>query len=211
MEEKSYDRVELAREVDILKPKLNTCQRRIYDRVIHDATEGHQSLIFVYSHGGTEKTFLWKVLINALRSEGKIVLVVASSGIASLLLPAGRTTHSRFKLPLDLYDDSILVLGGDFRQTFPVKKGGSKAEIISASIAESHLWKHFQVYTLTENMRLQQPTMNDNQRLLASYFATWLLDVGNGKIRTPEYNNDPGISRITIPEQYCIPNTEDGM
>nr|GEV99382.1 DNA helicase [Tanacetum cinerariifolium] len=41
-----------------------------------------------------------------LRFEGKIVLVIASSGIASLLLPAGRTTHSRFKIPLDLTDNT---------------------------------------------------------------------------------------------------------
>jgi hypothetical protein len=28
-------------------------------------------------------------------------LTVASSGVASLLLPNGRTTHSRFKIPVD--------------------------------------------------------------------------------------------------------------
>ncbi|GJU22933.1 MAK10-like protein [Tanacetum coccineum] len=32
---------------------------------------------------------------------------VASSGIASMLLPAGRTTHSRFKLPLELTNESL--------------------------------------------------------------------------------------------------------
>lgn len=42
-----------------------------------------------------------------LRAEGKIVLAVASSGIASLLLPSGRTAHSRFKLPLELTDESV--------------------------------------------------------------------------------------------------------
>ncbi|GJW04821.1 DNA helicase [Tanacetum coccineum] len=52
------------------------------------------------------KTFLWKTIIYALCSEGKIVLAVASSSIASLLLPAGRIAHSRFKLPLDLTDAS---------------------------------------------------------------------------------------------------------
>ncbi|GKE15148.1 DNA helicase, partial [Tanacetum coccineum] len=37
----------------------------------------------------------------------KIVLAVASSCITSLLLPAGRTAHSRFKLPLELTDESL--------------------------------------------------------------------------------------------------------
>jgi hypothetical protein len=34
------------------------------------------------------------------------MLVVASSGIASLLLLGGRTTHSRFKISIDLQDES---------------------------------------------------------------------------------------------------------
>jgi len=34
------------------------------------------------------------------------VLVVASSGIASLLLLGNRTAHSRFKIPIDLHDES---------------------------------------------------------------------------------------------------------
>nr|GEX31305.1 DNA helicase [Tanacetum cinerariifolium] len=38
---------------------------------------------------------------------GNIVLAFASSGIASLLLPFGRTAHSRFKLPLELTKESL--------------------------------------------------------------------------------------------------------
>ena len=69
--------------------------------------ENKQQFLFVYGHGGTGKTFLWTTIIYAIRSVGKIVLAVASSGIASLLLPSGRTTRSRFKIPLDLTNDSI--------------------------------------------------------------------------------------------------------
>ncbi|KAL7608501.1 hypothetical protein Lser_V15G10579 [Lactuca serriola] len=35
-------------------------------------------------------------------SIGKVVLVVAASGITSLLLPSETTTHSRFKIPIDM-------------------------------------------------------------------------------------------------------------
>ncbi|PIA43487.1 hypothetical protein AQUCO_01900110v1 [Aquilegia coerulea] len=63
-------------------------------------------LFFVYGSGGTGKTYLWSTLTSKLRSEGKIVLVVASSGIASLLLPNGRTAHSRFKVPVTQNDNS---------------------------------------------------------------------------------------------------------
>ncbi|KAL6525099.1 hypothetical protein OROMI_030692 [Orobanche minor] len=48
----------------------------------------------------TGKTFIWRTLCSALRGKGDIVLHVASSGIASLLLPKGRTAHSRFGIPL---------------------------------------------------------------------------------------------------------------
>merc|ERR1712016_426718 len=40
--------------------------------------------------------------VHYLRSKGLIVLIVAVSGIAALLLPGGRTAHSRFRLPMPL-------------------------------------------------------------------------------------------------------------
>jgi len=42
----------------------------------------------------------------ALRSKGMIVLNVASSGIASLLLPGGKTAHSRFCIPILINEES---------------------------------------------------------------------------------------------------------
>ncbi|GKF14902.1 DNA helicase [Tanacetum coccineum] len=107
MEEKSYNRELLAKEKDTLLRKLNDKQRQIFDLIINASTNNRQELIFVYGHGGTGKTFLWKTITYTLRADRKIVLTVASSGVASLLLPAGRTSHSRFKLLLDLTDTSV--------------------------------------------------------------------------------------------------------
>ena len=56
------------------------------------------------------KTYLWRALISHLRSENKFVLVVASSGIASLLLPDGRTAHSKFKIPIDIIRSTDLII-----------------------------------------------------------------------------------------------------
>ncbi|XP_057730781.1 uncharacterized protein LOC130946118 [Arachis stenosperma] len=53
------------------------------------------------------KTFIWNLMSAEIRSMGDIVLNVASSGIASLLLPNGRMTHSGFKIPLNITEDSI--------------------------------------------------------------------------------------------------------
>ncbi|GJU58778.1 DNA helicase, partial [Tanacetum coccineum] len=108
MEEKNYKRDLLMQEVIHSVPKLNHDQKKkIYDLIINASATNQQELLFIYGHGGTGKTFLWKKIISSLRSQGKIVLAVASSGIASLLLPTCRTTHSRFKLPLELTDESL--------------------------------------------------------------------------------------------------------
>src|ERR1044072_2983072 len=63
-------------------------------------------VFFLHGYGGTGKTFMWRTLASALRSDKKIVLAVASSGIASLLLLGGRTTHSKFKIPVPTLDNS---------------------------------------------------------------------------------------------------------
>ena len=59
--------------------------------------------------GMTGKTFLINLLLAKIRSQNKIALVVASSGIAVTLLNEGRTAHSIFQLPLNLahYDNPI--------------------------------------------------------------------------------------------------------
>nr|GEZ91148.1 DNA helicase [Tanacetum cinerariifolium] len=62
MEEKSYNRELLAKETDMLLRKLNEKQRQIFALIINACTNNRQELIFVYGHGGTGKTFLWKPL-----------------------------------------------------------------------------------------------------------------------------------------------------
>ncbi|GJR98999.1 ATP-dependent DNA helicase PIF1-like protein [Tanacetum coccineum] len=64
---------------------------------------GDGGMFFLYGYGGTGKTFIWKTLSAALRSKGEIVLNVASSGIATLLLSGGRTAHSRFAIPINIH------------------------------------------------------------------------------------------------------------
>ncbi|CAN1725748.1 ATP-dependent DNA helicase PIF1 [Linum perenne] len=68
--------------------------------------EKNGKCFFVEGPGGTGKTFLWKVISAKLRSEGKIVLCVATSGIAALLMEGGRTAHSKFHIPIKLTETS---------------------------------------------------------------------------------------------------------
>jgi len=59
-------------------------------------------MYFCVQDGKTRKTYLWKVIIVAHRSKGKIILLVASSGIVVLLLSFGKTAHAIFKIPVIL-------------------------------------------------------------------------------------------------------------
>ncbi|KAF8094778.1 hypothetical protein N665_0353s0009, partial [Sinapis alba] len=79
-----------------------------------------RNLFFVYGAGGTGKTYLYRTIIARMRSVGKVVIPVATSGIAALLLPGRRTAHSRFKLLLNLDDRSMC----------NIHKGSALAELI---------------------------------------------------------------------------------
>ncbi|GJW17068.1 DNA helicase [Tanacetum coccineum] len=76
MEETNYDPDVLAAEKKLI-PRLNKDQRLIFNEITYAARCNVQKLIFVYGHGGTGKTFLWKAVTSALRSEEKIVLTLA--------------------------------------------------------------------------------------------------------------------------------------
>jgi hypothetical protein len=61
-------------------------------------------------------------------STKKIVLTVASSGVASLLLPNGRTAHSRFRIPIDVDELSMC----------DIKRGTKLADLIA--ITDLIIW-----------------------------------------------------------------------
>ena len=88
-EEMSYDIGSLQREHEILISGLNNEQRNIYNSIMKAVFSESGGMFFVYGHGGTGKTYLYRTILAAVRSKGKIALVVASLGIAALLLPGG--------------------------------------------------------------------------------------------------------------------------
>ncbi|KAL3646534.1 hypothetical protein CASFOL_011714 [Castilleja foliolosa] len=255
LEETCYDRCALAAEHSASHVQLNSDQLKVYDCILSSYQANSQVLLFVYGHGGTGKTFLWRTIISFFRSIGKIVLAVAASGIASLLLPSGRTAHSRFKIPIDLgtqlaelLNKSLLIiwdeapmsdrrcfecldrtlkditgdsnhpfggksvlLGGDFRQTLPVKIKCSPSEIIESTLPKSYLWQHFRVFQLHENMRLRSHRDATTSFENETEFATWLLQIGDGLLGNPDTNNPHNIRQIQIPSQYLIHATENRL
>lgn len=86
LEETNYNIEKLIKEHDELHKNLNGEQKDAYNAIIESVQNGKGKFIFVQGHGGTGKTFLWKTICARLRSEGKIVLTVASSGTTYALL-----------------------------------------------------------------------------------------------------------------------------
>ncbi|PNY07550.1 helicase-like protein [Trifolium pratense] len=110
-DELNYDRNLLADEHRILMSSMTTEQRKIYDKIMTRVQENMPGFFFLNGYGGTGKTYIWRALSAALRSKGEIVLTVASSGIAALLIPGGRTAHSRFAIPINIDEYSTCQIG----------------------------------------------------------------------------------------------------
>ncbi|XP_019150542.1 PREDICTED: uncharacterized protein LOC109147334 [Ipomoea nil] len=257
-EELSYDREAQRLENEQLVSQLTDEQQHIYNAIMADVDAKAGGLFFVYGYGGTGKTFLWRALSSCIRSRGKIVLNVASSGIASLLLPGGRTAHSRFAIPININEDSTcnikqgsplavlivrcsliiwdeapmmhkhcfealdktmrdllrfqnpgslemtfggktVVLGGDFRQIFPVIPKGTRQDIIGATINSSYLWKNCRVLRLTKNLRLRN-IQDDVDYHEVEDFAKWITEIGDGVVGIA---NDIDCD-ISIPQQNVL-------
>jgi ATP-dependent DNA helicase PIF1 len=106
VDELNYNRDEMKSKLHSFLQLMTDEQKKVYDTIMGSVMADKGGFFFLYGYGGTGKTFLWNTLSAAIRSQGSIVLNVASSGIASLLLPGGRTAHSRFCVPLNATETS---------------------------------------------------------------------------------------------------------
>ncbi len=119
-------------------------------------TNKEGKLFFVYGNGGTVKTFVWTTLLSRLRGEGKIVLGVASSGITSLLLLGSKTAHSRFKISIDLHDESTY----NITQQMKVVELVCKADLI---IWDGALMMHHRAFEVVDRTLHDLMQLDDAQ------------------------------------------------
>ena len=98
-------------------------QKTIVDTIMSVVNTQSAAVYFLYGYGGTGKTFVWTTLSSGIRSNGGIVCTVASSGIASLLLPGGRTAHSKFAIPVPATENS----------TCNIHQGSELAELLKVT------------------------------------------------------------------------------
>lgn len=79
---------------------LNIEQRIAYDQILDAVFNEKSHCFFIDGPGGTGKTFLYRAILAVVRSQRKLALATATSGVAASILPNGRTAHSRFKIPI---------------------------------------------------------------------------------------------------------------
>ncbi|XP_071688036.1 uncharacterized protein [Rutidosis leptorrhynchoides] len=220
-EELNYNLQEMRTLHTTLHNSLTPEQLAIYEKVIAAVTQKKGGLFFLYGPGGTGKTFVYNTILTKLRSEKMIVLAVASSRIASLLLPGGRTAHSRFVIPLELMENSTsgaqdetnrtrlfgrmpILLGGDFRQILPVIPKGKRQEVVHACINRSNLWNHCQLHTLTRIMRVNEYAPDGAIDTRKRLFNKWVLDIGDGNVPASTRDGEDEATWIKIPDEYIV-------
>nr|XP_043611582.1 uncharacterized protein LOC122583223 [Erigeron canadensis] len=77
-----------------------------YDEIISRVDNNLPGVFFIDGPDGTGKTFLYNALLAEVRSRVLIALASAISGVAANNMPGG-TAHSRFKIPLNLNNNSM--------------------------------------------------------------------------------------------------------
>ncbi|XP_021740230.1 ATP-dependent DNA helicase PIF1-like [Chenopodium quinoa] len=190
------------------REKLNEAQANAFNNIMAYVNEEKPGCFFV---DGPGKTFLYNALFAEVRLAGKIVLPTTTSGIATSNIPSGRTTHSRFKIPLNL----------EVSLACDVPKQGSLAALIKATALiiwdEASMARKENIKSLDLLLRdlfhPDQPfgvkfrlTANIRAKEALSYSA-FLLALGNGQLQSDESAN------VQLPEHivHNIVANEDSI
>jgi hypothetical protein len=105
-------------------PRLNICQETTITVVFNTIAQGEGAIFFLDGLGGFSKTFVYSVLLAAVRRDRHVTIEVTSFGITALLLEGGRTSHSVFKIPIALGRDSMcsILVQSDFAEVLQEAK-----------------------------------------------------------------------------------------
>ena len=134
-EEQNYNTEAQAELYHNLLAQINVQQKFCFDTIVSVLDQPHTAQFFLKGPAGTGKTCFYRTLCSYLRQQGKVVLCVTSSDIATQLLPGGRTSHSRFKIPLHLNETSICAISSNSQLAELIK---SSALIIWDEVPMQH-------------------------------------------------------------------------
>ena len=107
---------------------LNAEQHAIFDAVLASINsipnyENRQNVFFVDGPAGSGKTELFRMILAKVRSEGKVALATAISGIAATnFAPLGRTLHYISGLPICLHETSMCILSKEKTEVIKAAK-----------------------------------------------------------------------------------------
>jgi len=107
LQAEQYDVDKMATLVDEKRAIFNPDQVIAFDAILESITNNQDHLFFIHAAGGCGKTFLCNTIAAEVRRRGQVALCVVSSGIAALLLDGERISHSHFKIPLSIHEDSV--------------------------------------------------------------------------------------------------------
>ncbi|XP_074327161.1 uncharacterized protein LOC141665077 [Apium graveolens] len=236
-EEIGYDTEQMKRQHDENYIKLNREQNEVYEVVVKSVNSNKGEQFFVYGSGECEKIFVWQTLLCRLRSERKIVLPVASSGITAILLDGGSTTHSRFHIPIivdqcsvagikhdtdlpELLKNTSLIIWDEAPMQYRhgIESVDKCLRDIMAPIDPSRSSRPFGGITVVfggdycqtlPNMRLYSGNSDERNKIIAE-FAKFQFSIGDGKVHSITENpKDDGLVDFEIPEQFIIRGTDN--
>ncbi|GAU49129.1 hypothetical protein TSUD_376720 [Trifolium subterraneum] len=187
--ELNYDVQEQKEQFQKLFKSLTDEQRNIYHTIMKAVRKQQGGVFFLTWLWRNWKNFRVCTLASSLRSRSQIVLTVASSGITSLLLPGGRTAHSKFKIPVPTLDNSVCEIEHNDDRAGLLKQ--TKLIIWD----EAPMAHRFTFEALERTLR----DSNDNSDEIKK-FSDWLLKEGEGKLSVP---ND-GYAAVDIPKELLI-------
>ncbi|GJY71498.1 ATP-dependent DNA helicase PIF1-like protein [Tanacetum coccineum] len=182
-DELAYDNDKLREQHKRLYSILTDEQKSIYETIMDSVDKKEGRMFFVYGYGRTSKTYLYKTMSAACRSQGGIVLNVASSGIAALLLK----------------DDEAPMVNRQCYEAFD----WTMRDIcrMDPSVPSE---QHCKLMKLTVNMRLGSGVDSSEKKEIQD-FADWILNIGNGNIGR---KND-GEAKVEFLDDMLIPEYND--
>nr|GEV63719.1 DNA helicase [Tanacetum cinerariifolium] len=123
---------------------------------------------------------------------------------------ARRTAHLRFKLPLELKEESICRI----TKNSHLGKLLANTDLIIWDEAPMDERRCFEALGRSLRDILKEPHFlfgGKDERSLINSFASWLLDIGDGKTCEPDPQDPDNTSWDNIYINYCIPEDENGL
>nr|GEV15775.1 hypothetical protein [Tanacetum cinerariifolium] len=108
----------------------------------------------------------------------------------------GSTNPTAQEMP---FGGKVIVFGGDFRQILHVILGGTRQDVVHASLNLSYIWDDCTILELTKNMRLREGSDKSNIEEIKE-FGDWILKMGDGRFGGP---ND-GEATVDIQDDILI-------